>query len=410
MIPNKTSIFKNPDPVPLLQKLVSMAVILFTAFSADAQWSLCNPVGYSPRQAISVVGNGIIYAGGNDGKVWKSVDDGNTWTVSSTDTTKSILGMCFLNSDTGFVCGVAGKMFKTVNGGTSWSSVNSGVVVDLYDIEFISPSTGFAVGLNGTIRKTTNGGLSWSPMSSGTSSNLLSIDMVSGTRGFITGSNGTILSTVNGSTWSQQTTNIISAINDIRSLDGTTAFACGSDARLLVTSNGGSTWQASYLDSTYSDLYSVDFAVNDTGWIAGQYGKIFVTFDGGTSWSPEAGATGSLLLDLKAVSGCKSTACGTGGTVVLRDCNFSGIDFLNQDHSPEIFPNPACDRIMVRNSDEAAFDSFQISDLSGKVLLENDFASSGENSSIDIHQLPAGIYVMKLTGRETFTKRIIIQK
>ncbi|MFM7218432.1 MAG: YCF48-related protein [Bacteroidota bacterium] len=372
-----------------------------------AQWSLCTTPGYSPRQALAVVNDSIVFAAGNDGKVWKSTDNGVTWTISYTDTTKSILGMYFLNADTGFVCGVAGKMFKTTNGGQSWTSVTSGSVVDLYDVEFVSTTTGFAVGLNGTIRKTNNGGISWSSMTSGTSSGLLAIDMVSATEGFIVGSTGMILRTSNGTTWTQLPSNVISSLNDVRSIDGVHVFVCGSDARFLLSDDAGATWQASYLDATYPDLYAIDFLNNDTGMVAGQYGKLFSTNDGGASWIPEASVTGSLLLDLK-ISSCNSFSAGTGGTVVRKTCGTLNASAAEQVERIDIFPIPAVDVMNIQTDPGFAIAKLVLSDMTG-LSSTIDFTSERPGHfRIDTRKLARGTYSLTLVGNEIIRKKIIL--
>jgi photosystem II stability/assembly factor-like uncharacterized protein len=318
--------------------------------------------------------------------------------------------MFFLNKDTGFVCGVAGKMFKTTNGGVSWNALTSGAVVDLYDIEFVSPTTGFAVGLNGTIRKTTNGGLSWTSVSSGTSTNLLAIDMVTASQGFIVGSNGLILRTLNGSSWSQQTSNVISSLNDVRTLDGTNVFACGIDCRFLFSDDGGSTWQATYLDSTYSDLYALDFIDNDTGWIAGQYGKIFSTVDGGNSWTLEAAVTGSLLLDLQSPSSCQIFAAGTGGTVVKKECNTLGTGAPLDYVSLLIYPNPAINEVhVIADKPIERISSLFLSDPSGRTYRTSVTEMSSCSMMIDVRDLPRGLYFLNLPGRPSKRYTILLQ-
>ncbi|MFM9050691.1 MAG: YCF48-related protein [Bacteroidota bacterium] len=410
MNPTATFIFTRHNANAAIAGLFLLVAVMLQPVQSTAQWSLCNPVGYSPRQTISVTDNNTVFTAGNDGKVWKSLDHGSTWSISNTDTTKSILGMCFLNQDTGFVCGVAGKMFKTTDGGNTWSSVNSGAVVDLYDIEFVNATTGFVIGLNGTIRKTTNGGLSWSAMSSNTTAGLLAIDMVSATSGFITGSNGTILSTVNGTSWSQQSSNIISAINDVRSLDGTNAYACGSDARFLFTRNGGSTWQASYLDLTYPDFYSIDFIDNDTGWICGQYGKVHSTTDGGISWNLEASSTGSLLLDLKASASCRLFVCGTGGTVISKNCNSTDIGSPEKEELMAVFPNPVKDLLNVNLPNGVFFGKISITDITGVVVIEKEITEWENPFSMDISWIPNGFYFLNFSGDCHISKKIILEK
>lgn len=79
-----------------------------------------------------------------------------------------VLGICFLNNDTGWISGNDGKghnIYKTTNGGYNWVFQNNPVsgfgFPQINDILFVSHDTGWATSLVGYILKTTNGGNEW---------------------------------------------------------------------------------------------------------------------------------------------------------------------------------------------------------------------------------------------------------
>lgn len=63
-------------------------------------------------------------------------------------------------ANTFYACGWYGKLFKSIDYGNSWKELTSPVsnTTSLYGIYFIDDFVGWAVGANGTILKTTNGG------------------------------------------------------------------------------------------------------------------------------------------------------------------------------------------------------------------------------------------------------------
>ncbi len=95
---------------------------------------------------------------------------------------------------TGYIVGNSGKIYKSNDQGSSWSELSSGVSTKLNAVYAISSTDAIAVGDYGTILKTTNGGTNWTVLTSNTSVNLKNISYNSSTKQFwISGDNGVIL-------------------------------------------------------------------------------------------------------------------------------------------------------------------------------------------------------------------------
>jgi hypothetical protein len=83
----------------------------------------------------------------------------------------------------------------------------------------------------------------------------------------------------------------------------------------------------------------------------------------------------------------------------------SALNVENISDNIDIYPNPANDFIFIRNSENIK--SISISDISGKIISENEYKNSNE-ISIDISKMAKGIYFIKLTdNKNIFTKKII---
>ena len=87
-------------------------------------------LGENPPSITAVAfvpGQQTVYAATDTGRILKSTDNGENWTLLSAYPTSSHLhGVSFVQTsgnDVGYVVGEGAAVFKTTNGGTSWSSV-----------------------------------------------------------------------------------------------------------------------------------------------------------------------------------------------------------------------------------------------------------------------------------------------
>jgi hypothetical protein len=82
-----------------------------------------------------------------------------------------------------------------------------------------------------------------------------------------------------------------------------------------------------------------------------------------------------------------------------------------EDQRLDIFPNPARQHLVFALSEASTTPlSIQIHNLQGQRLLQADWAS-GEQFSLDISALPAGMYTISVqAGAYTMTKKILVMK
>ena len=119
-----------------------------------------NQVGYTS--------GGISFDGNDGGMMAKTTDGGNTWQPVNYPF-YNILGMSFINDNTGYVVmdrdpesnnGQYSVLYKTQDGGITWNAVNKSLNWGGYDLYFRNEQDGFTYGLGG-IYHTTNGGTTW---------------------------------------------------------------------------------------------------------------------------------------------------------------------------------------------------------------------------------------------------------
>ncbi len=136
-----------------------------------------NTVAIASFNDVQFVTPGIAYAVGNGGLMIKSTDGGLNWTTVSTPLKafgKNIMGLHFLNKDTGYIGGQpitsgnttnindAPKIYFTRNGGATWDSLATPFVPsqnnvtlnwnnqkEIHRIYFVNDSVGYACGSSG---------------------------------------------------------------------------------------------------------------------------------------------------------------------------------------------------------------------------------------------------------------------
>ncbi len=188
-----------------------------------------------------------------------------------------------------------------------------GVSDKFYDVQAIDADHAVVVGYGGKILLTADGGFTWSQATTGTEGALYRVRFVDANTGWVSGQDGIILHTTDGGkTWRRQTTNTTVYLFSLYFLDRNNGWAVGDKSIALETHNGGDTWslrkvttpaeanmrQEEAIASADPVLYDVQFVDANTGWIVGEFGKIFHTGDGGKSWSDqEQSLIGGEVLD-----------------------------------------------------------------------------------------------------------------
>ncbi len=110
--------------------------------------------------------------------------------------------MCFVNNNTGWVCGSDTTILKTTDSGNSWLPQNVesifmrySVFTVFHSIQFTDENNGWAVGQGGVMIRTTNGGTNWILQQEPMSKFFRSVFFLDDKTGWLVGNGGAILST-----------------------------------------------------------------------------------------------------------------------------------------------------------------------------------------------------------------------
>jgi photosystem II stability/assembly factor-like uncharacterized protein len=189
--------------------------------------------------------------------------------VLNSGTSNDLNTIHFADSKTGYAGGADGTLLKTHNEGRTWQRIHMLSDSDIKDIFFISPDTGFVVGDDNLFIRTQNGGLDWDTIPAAEGSSFKTIQFVDKANGFVAGHNpeGGILgkTTDSGLTWE-----FLTVMDDCRDRAFTTGQECD-DIYLL---------NMSFLDDQVGVLGG--FAYN---FIYGKRPYICKTEDGGKTFT-----------------------------------------------------------------------------------------------------------------------------
>jgi photosystem II stability/assembly factor-like uncharacterized protein len=168
-----------------------------------------------------------------------------------------------------------------------------------YDVKSLSKDQALIIGYGGKILETTDGGASFAKIESGTDLALYKM-FVRGNQVWIVGQEGLILHSVDGGkTWRKQDSGTKVYLFSVFFINDDHGFAVGDRATLTETTDGGKTWKprqiARSTEGMNSDLalamqdpifYDIRFTNEQTGWIAGEFGHLLKSTDGGQNWTP----------------------------------------------------------------------------------------------------------------------------
>lgn len=192
-----------------------------------------------------------------------------------------------------------GMILLTRDSGKTWQEQPSGTSRALSAISFADYRHGFIAGSGGTILATSDGGVTWKAQSSGTKEQLLGVHASSPTAAHVVGAFGTLLSTSDGgATWRKQEFpwdrlipiinknggNIEPNLNAVYFVNPETGWIAGEFGLVLKTLDGGRTWSSQTYGGDRPQLFAVMFRDKLTGWSVGQQGTVLKTTDGGRNW------------------------------------------------------------------------------------------------------------------------------
>ncbi len=252
-------------------------------------------------------------------------------TLAAANLRQNLFSSCFLSEKEGWLVGDLGRVFHTVDGAKTWERQDAGSKVPFMGIACAEGGPLWAAGQSGQIAQSKDKGKTWQMQASGSKRELLGIAFANAQRGIVVGDFGTMLRTDDGgATWNQ-----IPLPQDIKLpvevaetvdpgdvvlygaafADPEHVWIAGEFGVILASSDGGLTWQ-SQTSTVEETLFGIFFADQQRGWATGIDATLLATTDGGISWHKQEVETPrgfSLALYDVAVRGSYGWAVGNNG-------------------------------------------------------------------------------------------------
>lgn len=228
--------------------------------------------------------------------ILRTVNGGTNWKIALLAPgtgAKGLQRLQFLDNNTGFASGDAGKIRKTVDGGQNWTLLATTWIDDNYAlVDFVNAQRGYAVGSNALgeyqFIKTLNGGAFWESVAKGTEA-FTDLDMVNSNIGFL--STEKVLYRIGDGHFTVDRIFTPDSIGPrrlyFRTLD--TGYVL-TPRTVRRSTNSGYFWEETALPlGANQTLLDFDWTANGlTGVAVGTTGAVFKTTNGGGTYTPMA--------------------------------------------------------------------------------------------------------------------------
>ena len=244
--------------------------------------------------AVRFSSQNTAYTITNNGKIFKTEDEGNTWVQQNSGTEIHLYDMFFLDDLHGYIVGGAkdeGLILKTTDGGNTWSSMN--FQDELNSIYFINETSGFAAG--GKLFKTQDGGETWNEVNLGFFK-YQKINFFDRETGLLAATDPetlqlVVFKTIDGGIHWIKLNNInfgLNTIHKIQIVDGI-AYLFASGGKIFKTPDMGNTWQVITTPGLNSGYFINERQAIGVGqwWYTSGYfpeGIFYLTNDGWKHW------------------------------------------------------------------------------------------------------------------------------
>ena len=261
---------------------------VFRSADNGATWTATNSGLTDPFiLALAINQNGNIFAGTDGGGILRSVDNGSTWSQASTGLANLVVQAFAINASGHLFAGTAGGAFRSTNNGGSWTEINNGLANKNVRALVINSSGHIFAGTVGGVFRSTNNGDNWTQVNNGLSNTDAYALAINASGQIFAGTNGGVFrSPNNGDNWTPK--NIGLTNNNIRSI------AINASGHIFVGTEGGGifrsldngeNWASVNAGLTNKDVRAL--AINSNGHIfAGTFnGGSFRSLDNGANWS-----------------------------------------------------------------------------------------------------------------------------
>lgn len=328
--------------------------------SCDAQWQALGPYGGDARDVAmsptnaDIVLAGIAPDGSSGGTLFRSTNGGSSWIEVSAVSGNSVYHIEFTPTGIAYI-GTDNSVWKSSDDGASWTQLDLdigandtvlAVAIDPADENTVYIGVSAALGYQDqNVLRSTDAGSTWTDITPNVSSmgctgiaiNPNDSDNIAAVFSGSFSGGAAWVTTDGGSNWTNCSSGLPgNPLNDVAH-DGTRILVCGGmafgsqEVGLYASSDNGETWTALH-DGSWTSLYINDIEVDandvDTVYVAAR-GGVFKSVDGGATWEFGIGGSSALMVDSIRLDPGSSTSLflGASSAAVWRSTD-AGEEFL----------------------------------------------------------------------------------
>ena len=294
---------------------------LFKSSDQGNTWTNTSSGLYASRiTKITVADKNTIYVGSQGNGLYRSTDDGVTWQSvnGNLSATNYVTAIAVDKGSGNLYLAAAGKVYQSTDGGTNWIDIDYNLSnITIEDLIVDGNGNLYLSTYLFKIYKLTSGSQTWSDVSNGlpgSSPDVLAVGSDGSTIYVGTYWNGIYKTTDGGTSWTSANDGLPQGhgVEAIVTKTANTVYAISADQSgsfgIFKSTDGGVSWSPLNSGFTPSQLsQNRNLAVTDDGivYTGGYYRGIFRSSDGGVTWSDINNAkyhpqlVGSLAVDLK---------------------------------------------------------------------------------------------------------------
>jgi len=417
----KYLILKKPTEVFL--------TILFLFFSnlAQAQWEKVYEITDNNFYTIHALTNEKVLIGAEKGTAYRSENGGQDFSLTQLQVFGFIYSFAFeANKQVGYLGGgcyftfdecPGNTIYKTIDGGESWELTFAGEdefhIGVFIDIEIPAPDIVFAISDIGILFRSIDAGENWTklvitPETEGSiSSNQLQFfDTENGiavVKYYLLGDSRQRLYRTSdaGETWTliyETGGTNFPAINNLHFIDKDHGFLCTNFGKLEMTNDGGSTWTPIIIADEEEALGKVYFPTEQTGYVSSyndetKVTRLYRTDDGGMNWALDFEKDSTFITDFN-FSDSDNGYLFTGHRTVYRRDGTTSVKTSSFAEKFRIYPNPVNDLLFIKNDLTKGDYHIEISNAIGQILYRNKLNTRTQQVSTE--QWGAGFYFIQI--------------
>jgi photosystem II stability/assembly factor-like uncharacterized protein len=296
---------------------------VFRSLDRGQSWERAN-VGLADTNitALAITLDGSVFAG-TPNALFRSLDLGATWTsVSAGITSPNINAVHVLSPGIIIVAANYDGIYRSTNNGNSWTQVATSIDVRSFAKRFGSPL--FAGTSNEGVLASTDGGTTWNVASAAFRYTVVSSLIIHEGGALFAGlvGGGVHRSTDDGVSWAEANSGISATlVTSVAVKTPSLMFAGTSGDGLFRSTDGGIGW--AHANAGLTNLYIGTIAVNSGGMLfAGTYGGgVYRSADDGNNWAQVNNGLSNLFVHSLLMLPSGDILAGTGGGAVFRTSN-----------------------------------------------------------------------------------------